>query len=401
MAKNATKNIMKYYWPLQGECIDAFDRNILSKFIIKTKKFTQSNQVKIFEKKFSQWQSSKYSIFVNSGSSANLLIIFTCKDLYKWDEKSEVIVPSLTWTTTVTPVLQAGLKPVFVDCNLKDYSFDYQQLEKRITKNTKAIFVAHILGFPADIKKIKEIIKKRKIILLEDSCESIGARLEKKKVGNFGLASSFSFYWGHHLSTIEGGMITTNNKKFYERCIIKRSHGLARELPKKSQYKIKSKFSNINFKYLFITDGFNLRNTEINAFLGNLNIKKLNKWIKVRNQNYTEIFELLKKKFNKYFILPNFKRSYSSFAISFVFKQKKIKLLFENFLEKNKFETRPFISGNLLKHPYLKKFSSKNFFNNSNLIHSNGLYIGNNQFINNVKLKKLKKLISYFFKKYE
>ena len=327
MAKNATKNIMKYYWPLQGECIDAFDRNILSKFIIKTKKFTQSNQVKIFEKKFSQWQSSKYSIFVNSGSSANLLIIFTCKDLYKWDEKSEVIVPSLTWTTTVTPVLQAGLKPVFVDCNLKDYSFDYQQLEKRITKNTKAIFVAHILGFPADIKKIKEIIKKRKIILLEDSCESIGARLEKKKVGNFGLASSFSFYWGHHLSTIEGGMITTNNKKFYERCIIKRSHGLARELPKKSQYKIKSKFSNINFKYLFITDGFNLRNTEINAFLGNLNIKKLNKWIKVRNQNYTEIFELLKKKFNKYFILPNFKRSYSSFAISFVFKQKKNKII--------------------------------------------------------------------------
>ena len=392
---------MNYSWPLQGECISNSSRNALSKFVLKTNKFTQSDQVKKFEHKFNKWQGSKYSIFVNYVSSANLLIIFTCKELYKWDSECEIIVPSLTWTTTVSPVLQAGLKPVFIDCNLNDYSFDYEQLKNKITKKTKAIFVAHILGFPADIIKIKEIIGKKKIIIIEDSCESIGAKVSNVKVGNFGLASSFSFYWGHHMSTIEGGMVTTNNKKFYELCLIKRSHGMARELPRRSQNIIKKQYSELDFKYLFITSGFNLRNTEINAYLGNSQIQNLNKWVRNRNKNYTLIHNFIKKYFNKHFVLPELKKEISSFAISFVLKNNNNKNLFENFLKNKGFETRPFISGNLLRHPYLKNFYRKKNFNKSDIIQNNGFYIGNNQFINSKKINKLKNLITIFFRKHD
>ena len=238
------------YWPLQENFLDKKSINSLCNFIKKNERLTQFKKVKEFENKFSKWNGSKYSILVNSGSSANLLIVESCKEIFKWENGDEIIVPSVTWPTTITPVIQAGLKPVFVDINLKDFSFDYSNLKKVITKKTKAIFVAHLIGFPSDLKKIKKIIGKKKIVLLEDCCESQGAKIDKKKVGNFGIGGSFSFYWGHHMSTIEGGMITTNNRKFYNTCLLKRSHGLARELPEKEQEYFKKKYSKNDFKPL-------------------------------------------------------------------------------------------------------------------------------------------------------
>ena len=268
------------YWPLQENFLDKKSINSLCNFIKKNERLTQFKKVKEFENKFSKWNGSKYSILVNSGSSANLLIVESCKEIFKWENGDEIIVPSVTWPTTITPVIQAGLKPVFVDINLKDFSFDYSNLKKVITKKTKAIFVAHLIGFPSDLKKIKKIIGKKKIVLLEDCCESQGAKIDKKKVGNFGIGGSFSFYWGHHMSTIEGGMITTNNRKFYNTCLLKRSHGLARELPEKEQGYFKKKYSKNDFKFLFLSSGYNLRSTEINAFLGIIMLKKINQWIK-------------------------------------------------------------------------------------------------------------------------
>ena len=200
------------YWPLQENVLKLTERKKLSNFVLKTNRFTQFEQVKEFENQYSKWQGCKYSVFVNSGSSANLLIIQAAKEIYKWKDNDEIIVPAVTWPTTVTPVIQSNLKPVFVDCNIHDFSFDYEQLKKKITKKTKAIFVVHVIGFPANIALIKKIIKNKNIVLLEDTCESQGAKFKNIKVGNFGLASSFSFYWGHHLTTIEGGMICTNNK---------------------------------------------------------------------------------------------------------------------------------------------------------------------------------------------
>ena len=272
-------------WKLQNNPFTKKDLLKYSKYLINSKKLTQGEMVKYFEKQFSSWNKSKYSIYVNSGSSANLITVFAAKEYFGWKDGDEIIVPSLTWPTTVTPVLQAGLKPKFIDCNLEDLSISYNNLKNVLSKKTKAIFIAHILGYPANIKKIKKIIGNKKIIILEDCCESIGAKINNKKIGNFGLAGTFSFYWGHHMTTIEGGMITTNSRKFYELCMLKRSHGFARDLDKKKLNLVSRKYKDIDKNFLFLTDGFNVRSTNFNAFIGNHQLKKLNKYINIRNNN--------------------------------------------------------------------------------------------------------------------
>ena len=384
------------YWPLQENFLNKKSVSNLCTFIKNNKRLTQHTKVREFEKKFSKWNGSKYSVFVNSGSSANLLIVQCAKELYKWKDQDEIIVPAVTWPTTVTPVIQSNLKPVFTDVNLNDFSYDYKKLKLSITKKTKAIFVAHLIGFPADIKKIKKIVGKRKIVLLEDCCESQGSSIDKKKVGNFGLGGSFSFYWGHHMSTIEGGMIVTNNKRFYDLCLLKRSHGLARELLEFDQKKIKKKFPKRDFKFLFLSDGFNLRSTEINAFLGIQMLGKMNTWIKIRNNNYENFVKLLKK-YNKYFFIPfKDKNSMSSFVLPFMLKDHKLKKNLEILLNKNGIETRPFIAGNLLKQPFLKNYKNVGFIN-SNYVDTNCFYIGNNQFLKKSRLIKLEKILRNFF----
>ena len=226
-------------WKLQENALSKNDLKALSNYIFTSPRLTQGKEVEKFEKLFSNWNKSKYSIFVNSGSSANLLIVSTAKELYKWNNDDEIIVPSLTWPTTVNPVIQLGLKPVFIDTNFEDLSIDYKELKKKVNKKTRAIFLAHILGFPSNIRKIKKIIKGKNIKILEDCCESIGAKVNGKKIGNFGSAGSFSFYWGHHMTTIEGGMVVTNDFKFYNLCKMKRSHGFAREIKRKENKKKK------------------------------------------------------------------------------------------------------------------------------------------------------------------
>jgi CDP-6-deoxy-D-xylo-4-hexulose-3-dehydrase len=384
------------YWPLQENFLDTKTVNDLCHFIKSNNRLTQFIKVRNFEKNYSKWNGSKFSIFVNSGSSANLIMVQSCKEIYKWKNNDEIIVPSVTWPTTVTPVSQSGLKPIFVDVNLEDFSFDYDDLKKKITNKTKAIFVAHLIGFPANIEKIKKIIGKKKIVLLEDCCESQGAKINKKKVGNFGIAGSFSFYWGHHMSTIEGGMICTNNEKFYNLCLLKRSHGLARELPLKKQNFYKRKYSKNNFKFLFLTDGFNLRSTEINAFLGLKMLKKINSWIKIRNDNYKNFTNIIKKYKNKFKLLKN-QKDISSFVLPFLMVNKIDKMKLENLLNTHGIETRPFIAGNLLRQPFLSRYSNKNFFN-AEIIEHNAFYIGNNQFVNKKRINKLEIILDNFFK---
>jgi len=379
-------------WKLQENALTKSDLVKLTKYILKTKKLTQGKEVIKFEKQFSKWNKSKYSIFVNSGSSANLLIVSAAKELFKWKSSAEIIVPSLTWPTTVNPVIQSGLKPIFLDTNFYDLSINYEELKKKINKNTKAIFLAHILGFPSNIKKIKEIINGRNIIILEDCCESIGAKIGKKKVGNFGLGSSFSFYWGHHMTTIEGGMICTNNLKFYNLCKMKRSHGFARDLDKKYHQKIKKQYSNIDFNYLFLTDGFNLRSTNLNAFLGINQLKKLNDFIRIRNKNFKNYINCINKYKNNFNIIKyqNLK-SISSFALPFIFKEKLYLKKFKKLLIENKIEFRSLITGDLTKQPYLDKYNKKNL--NAEIIHKKGIYIGNNQFVNKKNFLVLEKIL--------
>ena len=201
--------------PLMDNNITNADISSLISFLKKNKKkiFTQSKKVLEFEKEWSKWLGTKYSIFVNSGSSANLLTLQALKILHG---KGEVIVPPLTWISDIAAVIQNGFKPVFVDINPKTLCMDENEIIKKINKNTKAVFVTHVQGFNGLTKKLLKTLSQKKIILLEDVCESHGALFNKKKLGSFGLMSNFSFYYAHHMSTIEGGMICTNSKKVYE-----------------------------------------------------------------------------------------------------------------------------------------------------------------------------------------
>ncbi len=256
------------YWKLQDNVLTSEDIDLLVDFIRKAKRFTQYEKVKEFENKFAKWLGTKFCVFVNSGSSANLLLISALKEIYHWNPFDEIIVPAVTWVTNISPVMQNALKPVFLDINLKDLSFDYNKIESAITSKTKAIFVTHLIGFPAHIKRINNIIGNRDILILEDCCESHGATIDGIKIGNFGMGSTFSFYWGHHITTVEGGMICTNNEDLSKLLVLKRSHGLARELPSRYHDELKDRYPDIDFEFLFLTDGYNFRNTEFNAVIG-------------------------------------------------------------------------------------------------------------------------------------
>lgn len=387
----------KMIWKLQENIVDQENIDTLINFIKSTERYTQFTKVREFEEAWSKWQGRKYSIFVNSGSSANLIILDVLKDLYKWNLGDEIIVPTVTWITDISSVLQLGLKPIFVDINLIDFSFNYKDLESKITNKTKAIFLSHLIGFPADMNKIKKIAKKRKIPIIEDCCESHGATINNKKVGNIGDVSSFSFYWGHHMTTVEGGMICTDNEEIYKYALLKRSHGLARELPKKYHSYYKNKYGDIDFNFLFLTTGFNVRNTELNAVLGIAQLKRLDDYIKIRNSNYKRFVDILKK-YEKHFIIP-YNEGVSSFCLPLILKETVLKKPLQQFLTKKGIESRPFISGNLLKQPFLKEYSKLDNFPNADFIHSNAFYIGNNQFVNEERLKLLDRALEDFFNK--
>lgn len=388
----------KNIWKLQENFIDRPQIDILINFIKTTQRYTQFTEVKKFENAWSQWQGCKYSVFVNSGSSANLVILDLLKEFYKWQNGDEIIVPVVTWPTDISSVLQFGLKPVFVDVNLQDLSFDYDDLEKKISSKTRAIFLTHLLGIPADIEKIKKIIVKKNIQLIEDCCESHGATINGKKIGNFGICSSFSFYWGHHISTVEGGMICTDDEKIYKLAILKRSHGLARELPKKYHPYYKRRYKDIDFRFLFLTSGFNVRNTELGAVLGLTQLQHLDRYIAIRNNNYKKFTNTLSS-YRNFFLIP-YKDGLSSFVLPFFLKHNKDKENLQKYLTNKDIESRPIVAGNLLKQPFLKSFSVPDKFPNANFIHTNGFYIGNNQFVDKIRLDYLKNVLDEFFQKY-
>ena len=384
------------YWKLQENVIDETDIEILIDFIRHTKRFTQFEKVREFEKEYSRWLDTKYCVYVNSGSSANLLLIAALKELYQWGPDDEIIVPAVTWVTNVSPVMQCGLKPVFVDINLRDLSFDYDKLESAITSRTKAIFVTHLIGFPADINKIRDVIGNRDILILEDCCESHGATIDNRKIGNFGIGSSFSFYWGHHITSVEGGVVCTNNEDLYKLVVLKRSHGLARELPGHYHEDIKNLHPDMNFDFLFLTDGYNFRNTEFNAVLGLNQLGKIDRFIEIRNNNYERFLKICEP-YEKDLIL--FRNSgISSFVLPFLFRRKGIIKDFLKVLSANGIESRPIISGNLLVQPFLKQYYKPNDFPNADLLHSNGCYIGNNQFVNDDRLNRIEQILGEFFK---
>ena len=385
---------------LMNNNINRSDRNVLVNFVKKSNYFTNGKKVKEFENKWSKWLGVKYSVFVNSGSSANLLTISYLKTLYK---SGEIILSPLNWVSDVTSVLYNGFKPRFVDINLSNLAMSTNKIIQNINKNTKAIFLTHILGFNGLDEKLLKICKKKNIILIEDVCESHGATFKKKKLGCYGLISNFSFYYAHHLSTIEGGMLCTNDKMVYEKLRIMRGHGMLRESTHESfKKKIIKKYSDLNEKFIFLEPGYNFRSTELNAVIGINQLKRLDKNNKLRNDNHHYFLSNLDKK--KYLINFDLNGS-SNYAFVIIlnkdFRNTKFRNNFEKTLLKNKIEFRRGTSGggNQLRQPYLKKFikinkNIKKTFYNTEIVHSYGYYIGNYPELKKNKILKICKILN-------
>ena len=284
---------MKFNHPLMHQNFTYSDTRAVTKlFKEKNLILTQSKKVKKFEKKWSQWLGVKYSVFVNSGSSANLLTISLLKILYK--KRKEIILPTLTWVSDINSVIQNGFKPVFVDINPNNLCMDENELLKKINKNTLAVFLTHVQGFNGLSQNLINILKKKKIHLIEDVCESHGATFNNKKLGSFGKISNFSFYYAHHMSTIEGGMVCTNDKKIYELAKMLRSHVMVRESNNASfERKMINKNPKLSPKFIFLYPAYNFRNTEVGAVIGLNQLKSLNKNNKKRKDNFKLFLKLL------------------------------------------------------------------------------------------------------------
>ena len=365
------------------------DRFDLVRFILSTDFYTNGKKVKEFEQAWSNWLGCKYSLFVTSGSTANSLLVSSVKELYNIPNGSKVLVPACTWVTNVSPVIQNNLEPVFCDINLNNFSFDESKLPD---EDIKIVFVTYLLGFNAPIEKIKN--RYPNAIFIEDICESHGVRGENGiKRGTETCGSTFSFYYGHHMSTIEGGMVCTNNRDLYELMNMKRSHGMARNLSPEYFEKEKANNPDIDGQFLFVTDGYNFRNTELNAVLGLSQLKKLDENIKIRKQNFKTFLEILKNHKESFYIPDEQELENSNFCLPFICKTPELMKTFKIEFKKHEIESRPIVAGNLLLHPFLKKWKGKFDTTNANILNYNGVYIGNGPFVTDEMLLMLRNIV--------
>ena len=365
--------------------------------VLKTKKLTIGPKTDVFQKYFSKKLKTNFSIMVNSGSSANLLALQCLINPYRkkrLNPGDEVLIPSLCWSTSLWPIVQSGLKPKFVDIDLTSLNINLSDLKKKISKKTKAILVVHVLGNCTDMTELMRIVKKYNLILIEDTCESLGTKYKNKYLGTFGDFSSFSFYSSHQISSGEGGMICCKNNEDHEIIKALRSHGWSRGL--KSEKKIASKNKHLDSRFIFFNSGFNLRPTDISASIGLNQFKDLDKFIKQRSINRERIFNFFKrsKKLikNLTFINANKNVKASWFGIPIILSKKINRKIFLKKIENSGVETRPIISGNFLKQPSIKKYKlNRNLkLKNSDVINNHGFFIGlPTNYITNKKIKKL------------
>ena len=349
------------------------DYKVMENFLKARKYLNQSVYTKNFEKKFSKFLGSKYSTFVNSGSSANLLMAQVLLEGNFLKNKT-VVLPSVSWSTTVSPFIQLGYKIILCDCDKFNLGLCINSLE-RICKKYKPglVLVVNVLGHSNNFQKLKSLKRKYNFQLLEDNCESLGSKTNKARLGTIGLASSHSFYYGHHISTIEGGMISTNDKKFYNLSLSVRSHGWARDVQKKFRLNLEKKFKIDEFKSLFTFyySGFNVRSTDLNASLGIEQLKKIRKISLIRQMNYNRY----KKNLSNFWCQKSNLKILSSFGYATFVKNR---LDVFKYLKKKKIQSRPLICGNMAQQPFIKnRFKNKINLNNAKFVDKYGIYLPN------------------------
>ena len=379
-------------WPLMGETITISDRLKMAYFTLTAKKFTNGEKVKQFEQEWNKWLGSRHSLYVSSGSTANFLLVASVKELFGLKAGDKVLLPACTWVTNVAPIIQLGLEPVFVDINLDNFSFNIEQLKKiRNKKDIKMIFVTHLLGFAGNHNELRNMFPSA--LIIDDVCESHGCEYNGDKVGKKSLGATYSFYFGHHMSTIEGGMVSTNSGDLYDIMRMKRGHGMARESRNFESYA--HSYPDIDKQFLFMTDGYNFRNHEIPAVLGLNQLKRLDSMIGRRRQNYQSFVNIINQ-FPKIFYPLQDNPGNSSFCLPFVCRETTTMIRLKKLFTKCGIEYRPIVSGNLLRQPFLKDYTLKDS-TNVDLLHDNGVYIGNSHFVGSAQLETLNRILKEYY----
>ena len=415
MKKNFSKHInlinKKYKYELLENGFNNKDI-LIGKKVLSSKRITMASYTRNFEIDFAKKIGANYALMVNSGSSANLLATFAAGNLLRersFKRGDEVLVPALCWSTSIWPLVQFGLKPIFVDIDINTLNIDFEDLKKKITKKTKGLMLINVLGISSDLFKILKLAKKKKLIVIEDNCESLGSKLNKKYLGTFGDFASFSFYYSHQITSGEGGMVVCKTKKDYDILFALRSHGwlggtrfYKRSLNLYNSYARKN--PNLDPRYIFINSGFNLRPTDIQGAIAHNQFKRLNILKKLRNENRKLIINKItrsKRWSNQFkFIKVPKKQDPSWMGLPILLNEKYIykKQKFIDLLDKNGIETRPIISGNFLNHPAAKlyKLNKKKLnFKNAQKIQELGFLIGLHT--KRIKNSQLKLLHNCFF----
>ena len=378
------------------EVIDALD-SMLSTWV------TMGEKVKSFEEQFSKYIGCKNGIMVNSGSSANLLALSilsnpATENSIKRD--SQIITPAVTWATTVSPIINVGCTPMFVDVDLDTLCVNTEEIKDAINSKTACLLPVHLMGNPCNMQEISKISKEHDLYLVEDACEAPGATFDDKKVGSFGDLGTFSFFMSHHISTIEGGMIVTNNEELAEMGKTLRTFGWTRDL--KNKNKINSEYPEIDPRFLFVNTGYNFRPTEIQGAFGRNQLPKLESLIKIRRENALFWNDELSK-YSEYLILP--KRNlenhvYFGYAITIKKNSPFSREKLTKFLESKGIETRPIMSGNYIEQPAAKliNYQKHGELNNAKLIMRNSFFMGNHHKVTQKERELVVNSFNDFFK---
>ena len=377
---------------LVNDTIDKADINALIDWLSTYPRLTKGPVTLEFEKKWSQFLGTNDSIFVNSGSSANLLVIQALIEMGKLNKGDKVVIPSLAWATDLAPVVQLGLTPVLCDCNLEDLSLDLEHLQNIFSEHDiKALMFVSVLGLVPKMNDVVDLCNSAGVLIIEDTCEAFGSQADNKMLGTFGFASTFSTYFGHHLSTIEGGIISSDNEEFCDIVRAIRSHGWDRDVSPKLRKSLRQKWEISDFDglYTFYYHGFNVRSTDLQAFIGVHQLDKANDVIEKRHDNFIKYQKHLENSYWKPMIRPN--SLTSNFAYPIISPKR------DNIVKKlvtHNVEVRPMICRSMGSQPFYKKLFGEVVLPNAALVDQYGMYVPNNPALSDDEIEKICDMIN-------
>jgi CDP-6-deoxy-D-xylo-4-hexulose-3-dehydrase len=373
-------------WKLNDSNFSFFDRLKICRFFLQKKNFwTMNSKVRLFEEQMAQYIGSKYAVFVSSGSTANTVLAMYLKDHNK-EEKKQIIFPSTTWTTSISPFIREGFEPIFLDISLSDFSLDLDALETYLKENNNSVacvFVTSLIGFVPDINRLKEIGEKYQVKIMMDNCENTFGSFRNKNISSF-FTSTTSTYFGHQIQSVEGGFIFTNSYEEYEYFLMLRNHGMTRSIAEPEKYAN----PDVDARFDFYCFGNNFRNSDIHAFIGLLDFKRIAKLKKKREK----LFNLYANKLLKFNYKIETEKKHSPFCLPIICENQEQKQKIFEFCETNQIETRPIISGNLLRQTCYSKFGNANNFPNSDFLHKYCFYVGLHY---NVQEKQILNLVNF------